>query len=267
MFTIIIAVLCAVLSAYISMAFGDLSKTASSWIGIGVFLVIQLTIGLIIRKKVNGITGSIQELMEKTQNKLNRKMAQMQSRPMSSPKAAQQMLEKEQNQALRKALSITDRAKPYFKWNLLLKRQINTMRMMLHYQLKEFKKVDALLPDCFIFDARSVAIKAVRMYKNEDPKFEKYIAKKCRRFKGDDAVLLYALYSWVLVKQEKYDTACAVLAQAKNRIDNPVLNANRENLVNGKVKHFSNANLGEAWYSLYLEDPKIKQQRIVQRGY
>ena len=105
------------------------------------------------------------------------------------------------------------------------------------------------------------------MYKNQDPKCEKYLARKCRRFKGDDAVLLYALYSWILVKGEKYEMASAVLAQAKNRIDNPVLNANRENLVNGKVKHFSNANLGEAWYSLYLEEPKIKQQRIVQRGF
>lgn len=267
MFTIIIAVFCAVLSTYVSMAVCGLDKAPSTWIGVGVFFVIQLTVGLIIRKKVNGITGAIQDLMEKTQNKLNRKMAQMQSRPMSSPKAAQQMLEKEQNQALRDALEITDRAKPYFKWNLLLKRQINTMRMMLYYQLKEFKKVDALLQDSFIFDARSVAIKAVRMYKNQDPKLDKYLAKKCRRFKGDDAVLLYALYSWILVKQEKYDIASAVLAQAKNRLDNPVLNANRENLVNGKVKHFSNANLGEAWYSLYLEEPKIKQQRIVQRGY
>lgn len=267
MFTIITAVLCAVLSAYISASVGNLDKTYAIWIGIGVFLVVQITIGLIIRKKVNNITAEIQELMEKTQNKLNRKMAQMQSRPMSSPKAAQQLLEKEQNQALRDALDITDKAKPYFMWNLLLKRQINTMKMMLHYQLKEFKKVDALLKESFIFDSRSVAIKAVRMYKNNDPKCEKYLAGKCRRFKGDDAVLLYALYSWILVKEEKYEMASAVLAQAKNRIDNPVLNANRENLVNGKVKHFSNANLGEMWYSLYLEEPKIKQQRIVQRGY
>ena len=267
MFTIIIAVSGAVSGAVISNICFDVSRMNSVWIGLAVFLIIQITVGLIIRKKVNNITGEIQTLMEKTQSKLNRKIAMMQSKPMSSPKAAQQMLEKEQNQAIMTALSITDKAKPYFKWNFLLKRQINTMKMMLHYQLKEFKKVDALLPSCFIFDARSVAIKAVRMYKNNDPKTKKYLAKKCRRFKGDDAVLLYALYSWILVKEEKYELASAVLAQAKNRLDNPVLNANRENLVNGKVKHFSNANLGETWYSLYLEEPKIKQQRIVQRGF
>lgn len=267
MLTIIIAVFAAFMSSYITMTVTDIGRTWSVVIGIAAFFVVQLAVGLFIRHKINAVTGEIQVLMEKTQNKLNRKMAQMQSRPMSSPKAAQQMLEKEQNQALRDALAITDKAQPYFKWNLLLKRQINTMKMMLHYQLKEFKKVDALLKNSFIFDSRSVAIKAVRMYKNEDPACEKYLAKKCRRFKGDDAVLLYALYSWILVKEEKIDMAAAVLAQAKNRLDNPVLNANRENLVNGKVKHFSNANLGEAWYSLYLEEPKIKQQRVVQRGY
>ena len=194
-------------------------------------------------------------------------MAQMQSRPMSSPKSAQQMLEKEQNQALRDALAITNKANPYFKWNFMLKRQINTMRMMLYYQLKEFKKVDPLIDKSFIMDGRSIAIKAVRMYKNQDPAYDKYLAKKCRRAKGDDAVLLYALYSWILVKEEKYELASAILAQAKNRLDNPVLNANRENIVNGRIKHFSNANLGELWYSLYLEEPKIKQQRVVQRGY
>jgi hypothetical protein len=267
MFTIIIAIACAVIGAYVCTSVFGLDRNVSICIGIGIFLVLQLLIGLIIRRKINNITGEIQTLMEKTQNKLNRQLSFMQTRPISSPKAAQQVLEKEQNTALHKALEITKKADRYFKWNLLLKRQINTMRMMLYFQLKEFKKVDAMLPGCLIFDVRSVAIKAVRMYKNQDPYLDKYLAKKCRRFKGDDAVLLYALYSWILVKQEKYELASAVLAQAKNRLDNPVLNANRENLVNGKIKHFSNANLGEAWYSLYLEEPKIKQQRVVQRGF
>ena len=267
MLTIFISLFGGFAATYVTMNVLNWGNTGSIWTGIGVFFVLQLAIGLFIRKKINGVTGEIQQLMEKTQNKLNRKMAQMQSRPMSSPKAAQQLLEKEQNQALQEALKITEKAKPYYLWNILLKRQINTMRMMLFYQLKEFKKVDALLDKCFLVDGRSVAIKAARMFKNQNPKCEKYLAKKCRRFKGDDAVLLYALYSWILVKQEKYDEASAILAQAKNRLDNPVLNANRENLVNGKVKHFSNANLGEAWYSLYLEEPKIKQQRMVQRGF
>ena len=41
-----------------------------------------------------------------------------------------------------------------------------------------------------------------------------------------------------------------------------VLNANWERLANDKVKNFSNAALGEMWYMLYLEEPKVKTQRM-----
>ena len=40
---------------------------------------------------------------------------------------------------------------------------------------------------------------------------------------------------------------------------------NCDRLVNGKYKHFNNAGLGDLWYSLYLEEPKIKPQRQVQQ--
>jgi hypothetical protein len=36
-----------------------------------------------------------------------------------------------------------------------------------------------------------------------------------------------------------------------------VLEKNREFLLNGKVKQFSNAPLAEAWYALMLEEPKM----------
>ncbi len=235
--------------------------------GVVVFLAIQLAVGLYIRKKINGITEAIQMIMEKAQNKINRQMNRMQSRPVSSPKAAQQMLEKDQNLALQQSIKETDRAKSYYLWNIMLKKQINTMKMMLYFQLKDFKKVDELIGKSFIIDSRSIAIKAVRMYKNKDNKLEKYLSKKCKKAKNDDAVLLYSLYSWILVKQEKYSEAAQILADAKKKVDNQVINDNRDRLVNGKVKHFSNANLGEMWYALYLEEPKVKQQRVVQRGF
>ena len=36
-------------------------------------------------------------------------------------------------------------------------------------------------------------------------------------------------------------------------------------LANQKYKHFSNAGFGDLWYSLYLEEPKVKMQRQQQR--
>ena len=60
--------------------------------------------------------------------------------------------------------------------------------------------------------------------------------------------------------------ALAALVAAKKLSDNPTLIANYERLVNGKEKHFSNADLGELWYSLYLEEPKIKVQQQRPQG-
>ena len=87
MFTIIIAIACAVIGAYVCTSVFGLDRNVSICIGIGIFLVLQLLIGLLIRRKINNITGEIQTLMEKTQNKLNRQLSFMQTRPISSPKA------------------------------------------------------------------------------------------------------------------------------------------------------------------------------------
>lgn len=265
MFTIIIALLIGAGVYFLAGLY-----LATGWAvtcAIVTVLLVQLAIGLYIRRKVNQITANIQQIMEAAQNRINRKMQQMQQRPMSSIKSAQQILEKDQFDAIRQAIEATRQAEPYFHWNALLGKQINTMRMMLYFQMKDFKKVDELLPKSMFLDSRSAAVKAIRMYKKEDPKFDRFIAKKCKKFKGDDAVLLYSLYAWILVKQEKYELAASLLAEGKKRTDNPVITENWERLVNGKFKHFSNANLGEIWYSLYLEEPKIKQQRTAQRGF
>ena len=264
MLTMIIAIALGVMTYY---------STHESWgtgwaivSGIVVVMLAQLAIGLFIRSRINKITADIQDVMVTTQNKINRQINIMQYRQMGNPKSTQQRLTQEQNSALRKCLEITERANKYFIWNVMLKKQIVSMRMMLYFQMKEFKKVDELLPKAFIFDARSVAVKAVRMYKNKDEKVVAYLEKKAARFKNDDAVLIYSLLAWILVKQDKAADAAALLAKAKTRVDNQVINDNYERLANGKEKHFSNAQLGDIWYSLYLEEPKIKQQKV-QRGF
>ncbi len=265
MLTMIIALSLGVMTYYSTLESWGTAWAVTS--GIAVVLLTQLAIGLFIRNRINNITGDIQDVMMKTQGKINRQINIMQYRQTGNAKSAQQMLLKEQNNALRKCLEITNRANKYFIWNVMLKRQINSMRMMLYFQLKEFKKVDELLPKSLIFDARSVAVKGVRMYKNDDPKLIPYLQKKAAKFKGDDAVLIYALLSWIMVKKDMIQEAVVLLAKAKNQVDNHVINDNYERLANGKVKHFSNAALGDIWFSLYLEEPKVKQQKMQQRGF
>jgi hypothetical protein len=146
----------------------------------------------------------------------------------------------------------------------MLSRQVNTMKMQLYFQLKDFETADRLLAKCLLMDARSLAIKLVRMYRTEDPKLDKFYRKKCRRFKGEDGAFLACVYAWIKLKKEDQPKALAALVEAKKNSDNAALLANYEHLVNNRAKHFSNAAFGDGWYALYLEEPKVRPQKVQQ---
>ena len=57
-----------------------------------------------------------------------------------------------------------------------------------------------------------------------------------------------------------YPAFKALTAALKNS-DNEVLKANHVHLMNDRPAHFTNSGLGDQWYSLMLEEPKIKTQR------
>ncbi len=263
MYTLIIALLAGTGTAYFTGR-----ETGMVWgtvCGLGAVLLVQLAAGLIIRRKAGAVNAKIQNIMETAQARINRKMHFFQQRAGGNVKQAQQMLEKEQADAIRSALTVTDEMEALYRWNLLLKKQNDTMRMVMYYQLREFAKVDALLPGCILLDPRSAAIKMARMYKKDDDGIEKFYKKKTRRLKGDDLALLASLYAWIQVRKGDAEGALKTLTEAKKKTDNQVVLDNWERLVNGKVKHFSNSGLGDLWYSLYLEEPKIKQQRVQPR--
>ncbi len=226
------------------------------------FAVCWIGIGLFIRHKINKVNGLIQNKMGEAQKKINRKLQMFQNRPGTNVKSVQKTLEKDQNEAIHDALKTTSQIDRYFKWNFLLKKQITTMRMMFYYQMKDFKKVDELLPGCMFLDPRATAFKMARMYKRKNGDIDKLFAKKCKRLKGENAALLYGLYSWILVKNDEADKALKLLTAACKKIDYPTIIENREKLANGKIKQFSNSGLGELWYSLYLEEPKVKQKKM-----
>jgi predicted S18 family serine protease len=235
--------------------------------GVLAFGIIYILIGLLVFAKVKKINKAIQELMQTASQKLNRRMQQLQMKPQGGVKSMQKTLEKEQNKALAEAIEMTKAAEPLFSWNLMLKKQISTMRMMFHYQMKNFEQVDLLMPHCMIFsDPRALSMKIARQFVKKDPELENSI-KKLKRFKGDQAASLYALVSWVLVKQGKIDEAVKLLVEAKSKCDNEVINKNWEALVNGNVKKFSNAGLGDEWYALYLEEARMKTKKARRGGF
>ena len=44
-------------------------------------------------------------------------------------------------------------------------------------------------------------------------------------------------------------------------MENETLRRNHESLINNRVGHFSNSGIGDSWYSLFLEEPKVRMQR------
>jgi len=235
--------------------------------GLTGMIAAQIVTGLIVRRKINRVNLSIQQIMMEGQKQINRKINIFQQKPTGDIKGMQKMLEKEQEGYLRQAIKGIDALEPFCKWNLLMNRQIATMRMMYYYQLKDFAKVDELMDKAVLFDSRAFAIKIARMFKKEQYQaIDKLFGKKIRRFKGEAAVIPYGLYSWILVKQGRIDDAIKALVNAKKKIANETLVQNWEALVNGNTKKFSNAGLGEEWYALYLEEPKIKTQKARRGG-
>ncbi len=254
MLTLLISLLAAFLVGAVS--YSGLPTSAVIVMMTLVFLICHVAISLVLRVQSKKINAKLQAMMLEIQQKLMGMQNRMMHRPMGSPKQMMQMLEREQNAGLERMIAALDMYKPLYKWSFLMKRQVNTMKMAFLFQQKKFDEVDKLLPHCLIFDAQSVTIKMVRMFKNNDPKLDKFFRRRGRRFKGNNAVIPYAAYSWMLVKQDRIEDAIATLTEARKQTSNEILERNREMLLNGKVKQFSNAPLAETWYALQLEEPK-----------
>lgn len=254
---------------YFALVALSLSPIWSAVIAFIVLLGVQLLIALLLRAMSKKITVILQSIMQETQFKLQTLQNRFMQRP-TSQKEMMRAFEREQYAGLDRMLDALKLYEPLYRWNFMLKKQVNSMRMMFLYQKKDFAGADALMPRCVFYDPQSVAMKMARMYTNKTPGLEKFFKKKSRSLKGNDAVLPFALYSWILVKEEKYEDAIKVLSDAKKKTSNEVIAQNLDTLLNQKYKHFSNSRLGDIWYSLYLEEPKMpkaqQQQQMRYRG-
>lgn len=256
MLAVVLAVILALAAGFASSFLGGTAIAWSLTWGILAFLVFQITVGLIIRKKIINISKEIQDVLVEGQKKLSRMVQNFQRKPLGSNALMQKALEKEQNSFIQTALDTVCRLEPYCHWNFMIRKQMNSMKMQFNYQLKNFEEVDKILDKCLYSDPLAVAMKMARMYSNDKPGIDKFFAKKVKKFKGEQGAILYGLYSWILVKKNEIDAAIKVLTEGKTATGSEVLEQNWMQLANGKVKKFSNAGLGEQWYALYLEEPK-----------
>lgn len=227
-------------------------------------------IGFLVRKRMSKAQDALQQSMQAAQRRMQRKVQQFQNKPGGNVKQLQRQLEMDQKTMFKEGLELTKRLEPFRKWSLLTGRQIATMRLQFHYQLQEFDQVDEILATCgflrgpMMIDPMAAAMRMARCYKNDDLEGAKKVFKRRIRWsRGDRGKLLYGLMSWIYVKVGEPDEARRVLLKAKESTGVETFARNWEHLSNDRVKSFSNAGLGDEWYSLYLETPPTpKQQRM-----
>lgn len=232
-------------------------------LGIVGFFVAQVVSGLIIRKRVMKDMEAVQIILADGQKKLQTKMQRWQLRPPGSVQAAQREIFEDTKTFVKEALAATEALTKYRWWMPMIDRQKATAQLQLNWMIKDFKRVDELMPKALLIDPTMVAMKLARMQMQNAPVEEmaKVYEKGVRRLKYNQNVLLAACYSWILVKREKTDDAFKVLTAALKNSDNDTLKQNHGHLMNNRVAHFNNSALGDQWYSLLLEEPKVRMQR------
>ncbi|MBD5782315.1 hypothetical protein IEN85_22640 [Pelagicoccus sp. NFK12] len=240
---------------------------------IGFFATFFL-VGFLVRRKMSKAQDALQESMQAAQRRMQRKVQQFQSKPGGNVKQIQRQLDMDQKAMFREGLELTKGLEPFRNWSLLTGRQIATMRTQFHYQLKEYDQVDEILATCgflrgpMMMDPMAVAMRMARCYKNDDLEGAKKLFKRrIKWFRGSRGTLLYGLMSWIYVKAGEPDEARRLLLKAKDVTGVETFKRNWEHLSNDRVKSFSNAGLGDEWYSLHLETPPMpKQQRMRGNG-
>ncbi len=228
------------------------------------FIVAQVVLGRIIQKRVKAAMDSVQGVLMEGQRRLQAKMARWQMRPPGSIQAAQAEIARDQKVFVREALEQTEVLHAFDNWVPMMRRQIATAQFQLYWMIKEFKKVDELMPKALFIDPTTVAMKLARMYMTDAPVEEmaKVYERASRRLRYNQNVLLAAAWSWILVQKNDVDGAFKALNGALEKSDNETLKANRDHLANNRVAHFSNTALGDQWYALQLEEPRLHQQRV-----
>lgn len=234
--------------------------------GIAGYVIVQIIISLVLRKKINAVQAGLQAEMNADRERINRQLMTFQQRQPGNMNGLRQLADRLQGEVSRKLLAATDRFKVFYPWSPMLYKQINAMKMQLYFQIRDYEEVDKLLPKSMLIDPLSLSIKLVRMFKNDDRELDTFYTKKCSRFKSDQGAFIACVYAWIKLKQQDIQTAVSALQAARKLSDHPVLVENLDKLLNDRKKDFSNAGFGEQWYALGLEEFKPKAVRKRNNG-
>ncbi len=241
----------------------DLGYGWSAFLGVVAFGACQIVIGLTVRKRVTAEMNKVQDILASGQKRLQQKMQRWQLRPPGSIKEAQREIAADTNVFVKEALNQTSALERFRLWVPLMDRQIATARLQLNWMTKDFDAVDGLLDKALLVDPTLCCMKMARLQMLERPldEIRKVYVKGVRRVRYNGNVLLAATMSWIEMKRGETEAAFKTLTEALKKSDDETLKRNHESLMNNRVSHFSNAGIGDAWYSLYLEEPRMRTQR------
>lgn len=273
MFTLFIS---AALGAALAVSLKATHTSSIGWaiaLGLLLFLALNTAVGLMLKNRIKALMDRVQGVLQAGQRQVQEKTNSWRFRPPGSPKQAQIEIQKMQHALIERALDESGAFEPYFNWVPLLRRQVATMRMQLHYQDRNWAEVDRLMPKCLFLEPLTMSMRLARMYTNggRDDKareeMEKFFAKCAKRLRYGQGAILYGTYAWTKVQGGDLDGAVATLNAATKKMENETIKCNLELLLNGKPKHFNLSGFGDEWYALALEEPRIKMQRQHQRPF
>ena len=242
---------------------GDLGLGWSIFLGILSFGVFQGVTGFLLQRRIKRDMEEVQAILEGGQRRLQQKMARWQMRPPGSMQAAQREIMDDTRVFVKEALAKTDTLAKYKLWIPMMDRQIATAKVQLSWMIKDFKTVDALMPKAMLLDPSMSCIKMARMFMLDQPTEEivKVYNKAVARARYNGNVLPAATMSWIQVKRDDADGAFKTLTEALKKSDDETLKRNHESLMNNRPAKFTNSGLGDKWYSLLLEEPRMRVQR------
>ena len=247
----------------------DIGIGWSIFFGVLAFGVFQAAAGILLQRRVKADMARVQAILTDGQKRLQQKMQRWQMRPPGSMQAAQREVFADTKAFVKEALSATSALEKYRLWVPMMDRQIATARLQLSWMIKDFKTVDALMPKALLVDPVMCCIKMARMQMLDAAvaDIRKVYVKGVRRVRYNGNVLLAATMSWIELARGDADAAFKTLTEALKKSDNETLRRNHECLMNNRPAHFSNSGIGDQWYFLLLEEPRMRtaRQRSVYR--
>lgn len=232
-------------------------------LGLVAFVLGQGLVGYLLQRNVKKAMEEVQRIMTEGQKRMQQKVKLWQTRPPGSMKDAQLEMERDQKLIVEQALAASKNLERFKPWVPLMGKQIATLRLQLYWSVKNFKKVDELMPQAVFMEPMMIGVKMARLYmlQAELAEIEKFFKKQSIKMRYGQGAALYSMMAWMYVQKNDLDKANKVLIEASEKMENDVIKRNREHLANNRVSQFSNTGLGDEWYGFHLEQPKVKQQR------